>query len=54
MADVITSIVTATVTAKPAATSSNSRVAHQGGILEGANPSRFNPKDPITVFIIQV
>ena len=54
MADMITSIITTTVTAKPAATSSSLRAVHQGGILEGANPSKFNPKDPITMFIIQV
>ncbi|KAI9894192.1 MAG: K(+)/H(+) antiporter [Vezdaea aestivalis] len=29
------------------------RAASQGGILEGANPSHYNPKDPITLFIIQ-
>lgn len=29
-------------------------VASQGGILEGSNPSAYNPKDPITLFIIQV
>ncbi|KAL8756864.1 MAG: hypothetical protein Q9184_004365 [Pyrenodesmia sp. 2 TL-2023] len=29
------------------------RAAHQGGILEGANPSVYNPKDPIIMFIIQ-
>ncbi len=56
MADVITSVVTTTVAATAAAspTKSGTRAAHQGGILEGANPSEFNPKDPIIVFIIQV
>ncbi|KAI4182580.1 MAG: hypothetical protein LQ346_006554 [Caloplaca aetnensis] len=29
------------------------RAAHQGGILEGANPSVYNAKDPIIMFIIQ-
>jgi hypothetical protein len=56
MADVITSVVTTTVAATSAArpTKSGTRAAHQGGILEGADPSEFNPKDPIIVFIIQV
>jgi hypothetical protein len=26
----------------------------QGGIIEGMNPVHYNPKDPITLFIIQV
>ncbi|KAL8668365.1 MAG: hypothetical protein Q9168_007007 [Polycauliona sp. 1 TL-2023] len=29
------------------------RAAHQGGILEGANPSHYDSKNPIIVFIIQ-
>lgn len=29
------------------------RAANQGGILEGANPSTYDPKNPILVFIIQ-
>lgn len=43
-----TSAASATATAN-----STSRVASQGGIIEGANPSVYNPKDPITIFIIQ-
>lgn len=31
-----------------------SRAAHQGGILEGANPAHYDSKNPIIVFIIQV
>ena len=54
MASVITSVVTATVTAKPAATSATSRAATQGGILEGLNPSKYDPKNPLIMFIIQV
>ena len=55
MASVSISTVTATVTAKAAAaTTAASRAAAQGGILEGANPSHYNPKDPIITFIIQV
>lgn len=30
------------------------RVASQGGIIQGSNPTEYNPKDPITIFIIQV
>ena len=35
------------------AASATPRVAHQGGIIDGFNPSKYNPKDPITMFIIQ-
>ncbi|KAI9851952.1 MAG: K(+)/H(+) antiporter [Thelocarpon superellum] len=41
----------ASSTASAAATST--KVPAQGGILEGANPSVFDPKNPIIVFIIQ-
>ncbi|KAF2140997.1 uncharacterized protein K452DRAFT_229660 [Aplosporella prunicola CBS 121167] len=34
------------------ATASN-RATPQGGILEGSNPTHYNPKDPIIIFIIQ-
>lgn len=30
------------------------KVAHQGGILEGMNPTKYDPKNPIILFIIQV
>ncbi|KAI9786527.1 MAG: K(+)/H(+) antiporter [Peltula sp. TS41687] len=33
---------------------STSRATPQGGILEGGNPSHYDPKNPIVVFIIQV
>lgn len=29
------------------------RAPSQGGVIEGSNPSRYNPKDPLTLFIIQ-
>ncbi|KAL8934350.1 MAG: hypothetical protein Q9216_005955 [Gyalolechia sp. 2 TL-2023] len=32
---------------------SDDRAAHQGGILEGANPSKYDPQNPIITFIIQ-
>lgn len=54
MASFATSIVSQTTSAKPAATSAKLRAASQGGILDGGNPSKYNPKDPITIFIIQV
>lgn len=37
----------------PKSTGGN-RAPSQGGVIEGANPSVYNPKDPITMFIIQV
>ncbi|KAK5995370.1 K(+)/H(+) antiporter 1 [Cladobotryum mycophilum] len=43
----------ATATASAAAPTSTVRVAPQGGILEGGDPSKYNPKDPLTIFIIQ-
>jgi hypothetical protein len=33
---------------------SSPTVAPQGGILEGGNPSHYDPKNPIVIFIIQV
>lgn len=29
-------------------------VPGQAGVLEGSNPSKYNPADPIVLFIIQV
>ncbi|KAI5246423.1 hypothetical protein E4T42_06337 [Aureobasidium subglaciale] len=56
MASTITAFVTDTVTktvAMSATASSTARAKAQGGILEGENPTRYNPKDPIIIFIIQ-
>ena len=54
MASVSVSTVTVTVTAKAvAATTAAARAAAQGGILEGANPSKYDAKNPIIIFIIQ-
>ncbi|KAE8350341.1 Sodium/hydrogen exchanger family-domain-containing protein [Aspergillus coremiiformis] len=36
-----------------AADNSTSRATPQGGILEGGNPSHYDPKNPIVIFIIQ-
>lgn len=44
----------ATTSSAAAATpSGGNRAPSQGGVIEGANPSHYNPKDPITMFIIQ-
>ena len=44
---------TATKTITSAGPSSTLRAAPQGGILEGLNPSKYDPKNPIFMFIIQ-
>ena len=49
---ILTSVVTKTMASATA--SSTNRAAPQGGILEDANPSVYDPKNPITIFIIQV
>jgi hypothetical protein len=53
MSSTISSLVTTTTTS-PAASSTAARVTPQGGILEGANPSEYDSKNPIILFIIQV
>lgn len=52
MASTVTHVVTKTVSSST--TASTSRAAPQGGILEHGNPSIYDPKNPIIVFIIQV
>lgn len=37
-----------------ATATSTSRVTPQGGILEGGNPSDYDSKNPLVLFIIQV
>jgi hypothetical protein len=32
----------------------STRPSNQAGVLEGMNPSHYNPNDPLTLFIIQV
>lgn len=50
----VTEFVTTTINATAAATSSASnRATPQGGVFEGVNPSRYDPKNPIILFIIQ-
>ncbi|KZF24577.1 hypothetical protein L228DRAFT_219037 [Xylona heveae TC161] len=61
MATSVASVVTRTVTdftktvtkTAGATASSANRAAPQGGILEGADPSKYDPKNPIILFIIQ-
>lgn len=54
LASTVTQVVTTTVAAVSASASASTRATPQGGILEGANPTIYNPKDPITIWIIQV
>ncbi|KAL8856560.1 MAG: hypothetical protein Q9178_006875 [Gyalolechia marmorata] len=52
MTSIVPPLVTGTASSSPTPTS-GVRAAHQGGILEGANPSHYDYKNPIIVFIIQ-
>lgn len=52
MTRTVTNVVTKTVASATA--SSTLRAAPQGGILEGGNPSKYDSKNPIIIFIIQV
>lgn len=47
----VTSLATTTVSASTA--TSTARAPSQAGILEGSDPSHYNPKEPIIHFIIQ-
>lgn len=50
----VTQLVTSTLTAKGTPSpSSTARATPQAGIIEGLNPTVFDPKNPINVFIIQ-
>lgn len=51
----VTQLLTTTlrVTVSAATASSTSKATPQGGILEGSNPSQYDPKNPIVLFIIQ-
>ncbi|OBT95423.2 K(+)/H(+) antiporter [Pseudogymnoascus verrucosus] len=53
MSNTISSAVSNTAAAAAAATTAL-RATPQGGILEGANPATYDPKNPIILFIIQV
>lgn len=51
---VLTSILTATITAPAAtATANSTKVASQGGIFEGLNPVVYQATNPLMLFIIQ-
>jgi len=45
--------VTRTVSASTSATGNGNRVAPQGGVFEGLDPTHYDPKNPITLFVIQ-
>ncbi|KAK4634457.1 K(+)/H(+) antiporter 1 [Fulvia fulva] len=51
----VTEVVTQTVnaTAAMASATSTNRATPQGGILEGANPTHYDSKNPVILFIIQ-
>ncbi len=50
----VTDMVTTTLTTTGTAAASTARAPAQGGILEGMNPTVYNPSSPIILFIIQV
>jgi hypothetical protein len=51
----VTQVVTSVVSAASAASASSTlRAKPQGGILEGEDPSVYDAKNPIILFIIQV
>lgn len=55
MSTATAAIAIATNETMASATATNTfRAAPQGGIIEGANPSHYDPKNPIIIFIIQV
>ena len=56
MATPVANTVTATITKTIGSVTPTStlRAVPQGGILEGADPSVYDPKNPIIIFIIQV
>ena len=56
MATPVANTVTRTVTKTlgSATATSTLRAVPQGGIIEGADPSVYDPKNPIILFIIQV
>jgi hypothetical protein len=51
----VTQVVTSVVSASSAASATSTlRARPQGGILEGEDPSVYDSKNPIILFIIQV
>jgi Kef-type K+ transport system membrane component KefB len=53
IASIVTRTVTKTASTSAAASASADRATPQGGVLEGGNPSHYDPKNPIILFIIQ-
>lgn len=51
--ETVTRNVTRTITASSAAATTTDRATPQGGIFDGVNPSHYDPKNPIVIFIIQ-
>ncbi|KIW87056.1 uncharacterized protein Z519_12353 [Cladophialophora bantiana CBS 173.52] len=49
----VTEFITKTVNATAATSTASSRATPQGGVFEGLNPTHYDPKNPITLFIIQ-
>ncbi|KAK5950772.1 hypothetical protein OHC33_008155 [Knufia fluminis] len=49
----IVQTVTRTVSASTSATGSDDRAPAQGGVFEGLNPTHYDTKNPITLFVIQ-
>jgi Kef-type K+ transport system membrane component KefB len=49
----VTEFVTRTINATAATSSAANRATPQGGVFEHVDPSRFDPKNPIILFIIQ-
>jgi len=45
--------VTQTVSVSASATGSGDRAPAQGGVFEGLNPTHYDTKNPITLFVIQ-
>lgn len=45
---------TAAASPSPSPAPDLARVQPQAGIIDGSNPTKYNPKDPIILFIIQV
>ncbi|RCI13013.1 hypothetical protein L249_0466 [Ophiocordyceps polyrhachis-furcata BCC 54312] len=50
----ISSAVSTTLSSAAATSTAENRAPPQGGVLEGANPSHYDPSNPIILFIIQV
>ena len=48
-----TVIQTVTRTAAAASSTSSDRAPPQGGVFEGSNPTHWDSKNPITLFVIQ-